>query len=596
MIRVADYIIERLYAQGVKHLFLVTGRGILFLSDAVARHKELMHVSVHHEQSAAFAAMAYAQYNKKIGACLVSTGCASTNAITGLLCAWQDDVPCVFISGQNKLAQTARFSGIPLRTFGQQETDIISIVKPLTKYATMVSDVNKIAYKIDKAFFMAQSARKGPVWIDVPLDIQNMRIDPENLERFRADEGQYTVAHSSEDIEYVVNAIKAANRPALLLGSGVRSAGAEPELKYFLEKCPMPVTFASSAVDVYGTRNTLSIGAVGSIGATRSGNMTVQNADLLIVLGCRLSPITTGEDYKKFAREAKIIIIDIDPVEHQKNTVEIDRLIVSDVKKFLTDLCKKSIGQTSTDWINKCLHWKQIFPKCEKKYKQSEKTDLHYLADCLSRLLPDNSVLVTDAGLEELIIPVTVDFGNGKRCLHPASQGAMGYALPAAIGGYFANEKEIIAVIGDGSIMMNLQELQTIRFHNIPIKILIINNNGYSVIRSRQKELFRTRTIGTDSGDGVSLPDFKKIAQCFDLPYFHIDRSASLFEKLLGIIEKEKGPLICEISAVDDQEYLHSAYAHTESRRIVSRPLEDQYPFMDRELFLSEMIISPIDQ
>lgn len=595
MIRVADYIIERLYSIDVKHIFLVTGRGILFLSDAVARHNDLIAISMHHEQAAAFAAMAYAQSNGKIGACLVSTGCAATNAITGLLCAWQDDVPCMFISGQNKLAQTIRFSGIPLRTFGQQEADIISVVDPLTKYATMISDAGKIAYEIDKAFFMAHSGRKGPVWIDVPLDIQNMRVDPEKLMRFEYFENTES-GPSDGDIDYVVDAFRNAQRPVALIGSGVRSAGAEPELSRFVEKYSIPVTFSNSAVDVYGTANNLSIGAVGSIGGTRAGNMALQNADLLIVLGSRLSPIVTGEEYEKFARAAKIIVVDIDEIEHSKGTVAIDRLIVSDVKQFLMALGEKGINASNAYWINKCLHWKQIFPKCEEKYKKSKKVDLHYLGDCLSELLPEEGILITDAGLEELIIPVTVDFDSGQRCVHPASQGAMGYALPAAIGAYYANGREITAVVGDGSIMMNLQELQTISFYKIPVKILIINNNCYSVIRTRQKELFRSRTIGTDPDNGISCPDFHKVATCFGLPYMEIDNTVELLKKLQTVIIKEKGPLLCEIKAVHDQEYLRSSYAHNKERKIVSRPLEDQAPFMDRNLFLSEMIIDPIDQ
>lgn len=594
MIRVADYIVERLYAEGAKHIFMVTGRGILFLSDAVARHKKLESISVHHEQAAAFAAMAYAQCNEKIGTCLVSTGCASTNTLTGLLCAWQDDVPCVFISGQNKLAETVRYSGIPLRTFGQQETDIISIVEPLTNYATMIADANKIAYEIDKAFFMAQSGRKGPVWLDVPLDIQNMRVEPGELERFEPRDNS-DFEPLAEDIKYVTEAFKNAERPALLIGSGIRSAGAVSTVEDFLNQYPTPVIFASSAVDAYGAGNELSIGAVGSLGATRAGNFTVQNADLLIVLGCRLSTVTTGEEYEKFARAAKVIVVDIDKVEHSKNTIKIERLVISDVKKFLSTLVKENVKATSDSWINKCLHWKQVFPKCEEKYKETGNVDLYYLGDCFSEILPDGSVLLTDAGLEELIIPSTVSFKKGQRCVHPASQGSMGYALPGAIGAYYAHGKNIIAVIGDGSIMMNLQELQTISFYRIPIKIFVINNNLYSVIRRRQIDLFRTRTIGTDPENGVSCPNFQKVAECFEISYIRIDDSSNLQQNLQSVIGKE-GPVLCEVMGVDDQEYICNSYSHNAERKVVRRPIEDQAPFMDRELFLSEMIIEPIDQ
>lgn len=593
MIRVADYIIERLYHEGVKHIFMVTGRGILFLSDAVARHKELKGISVHHEQAAAFAATAYAQCTEKIGACLVSTGCAGTNAITGLLCAWQDAIPCVFVSGQNKLQETERYSGIPLRTFGQQEADIIGIVEPLTKYATMITNSKQIVYEMDKALYLAKSGRKGPVWIDVPLDIQNMRIEPDELEHFQA-VVDFDFAPPAEDIAYVVTALQRAERPVLLLGSGVRSADAIPELEKFVKKYRMPVTYANSANDVYGASNQLSMGTVGSLGGTRAGNFAVQNSDLLLVLGCRLSPVTTGPDYENFARAAKVIVVDIDQVEHSKNTVKIDRLIISDVKKFLVSLIEKDVRSTSDEWQNKCLHWKQAFPLCEDKYKLTEKVDLYYLAECLSESLSDRAILLTDAGLEELIIPSAVSLRKGQRCIHPASQGAMGYALPGAVGAYFAYGYQTVAVIGDGSIMMNLQELQTIRYHHIPVKIIVVNNNAYAIIRKRQVELFRTRTIGTDPGNGVECPSFQKVAECFEIPYIRIENSTKLKSRIASVINMD-GPVLCEVLGLENQDYLRSSYAHNSKGRIIQRPIEDQAPFMDRGLFLSEMIIEPID-
>ena len=281
MIRVADYVIERLYDEGAKHVFMVTGRGLLFLSDAVARHKKIVNISVHHEQAGAFAAMAYAQANEKIGVCLVSTGCASTNAITGLLCAWQDQIPCVFISGQNKLSQTVRHTGVPIRTYGQQEMDIISVVESLTNYSTMITDPNDIRFEIEKALFMAQTGKKGPVWIDIPLDIQNMRIAPDDLKLFTEQKEQRSP--SNNDIEFVLESLKSAKRPVILIGSGIRASGGLVSFEDFIKRNPFPVTFSHSAVDSYGANNELSIGAVGSLGGTRAANFTIQNADLLIV-------------------------------------------------------------------------------------------------------------------------------------------------------------------------------------------------------------------------------------------------------------------------------------------------------------------------
>ena len=335
--RVADYIMNRLYKEGTEHIFMVTGRGALFLTDAVAGHKELTGVSVHHEQAAAYAAVAYSQYTDKPGACLVSTGCAGTNALTGVLNAWQDGIPCLFISGQNKMGETSRYTGIPLRTFGQQEADIIPIVDSITKYSVMITDPKKIVYEMEKALYLAQVGRKGPVWIDVPLDIQNMRINPEELEQFQVD-NRSSYDPLPEDIRYIVRALRRSKRPTILIGSGIRSSDAVQDLKFFISKYLIPLTYAGSAPDIYGIDNPLSIGSVGIMGCSRAGNFAVQNSDLLLVLGCRLSPMTTDSDCSKFAREAKVVVVDIDRVEHSKNIINIDRLIIADVKKFLTSL------------------------------------------------------------------------------------------------------------------------------------------------------------------------------------------------------------------------------------------------------------------
>lgn len=596
MLRVADYIFEKLHDQGVAHVFMVTGRGALFLSDAVARHKGLAGISVHHEQAAAYAAIAYSQYNDQIGACLVSTGCAGTNALTGVLSAWQDGIPCMFISGQNTLKETSRYTGIPLRTFGQQEADLIPIVESITKYAVMITDASKIVYEVEKALYLANSGRKGPVWIDVPLDIQNIRIEPDELEHFNPEEEEEEkVAPTPEDIDYVLHALSAAKRPVILIGSGVRSAHAVNLLKEFLENNPFPVVYSGSAPDTYGTEYPLSIGSIGMMGCSRAGNFTVQNADFLLVLGNRLSSMTTGTDYCKFARDAKTVVVDIDSVEHSKSSVEIDRLILADVNRFLFTLMQNLVTPANEEWKKQCLHWKEVFPKCEENFKGKETVDIYYLAERLSETLPEQSVFVSDSGLAELILPTNISFSKGTRCVHPASQGAMGFALPAAVGAYYSSKLPVIAAIGDGSIMMNLQELETIRYNKIPVKILVINNNAYAVIRKRQVDLFRRRTIGTDPANGISCPDFEKVANSFEIPYVSVDSPDYLQEKLTGLFEME-GPVLCEIISPEDQDYLTIAYAKTADGKVVQRPLEDQAPFLDREMFLTEMLIEPIDQ
>jgi acetolactate synthase-1/2/3 large subunit len=584
---------EALSNEGVKHIFMVTGRGVLYLSDAAAKSEKITTVSMHHEQACAYAAAAYSSYNDKLGACLVSTGCAGTNALTSVLCAWQDGVPMVVVSGQNTLKETSRFSGIPLRTWGQQEADIVSIAEHITKYAVMLTDVSRVVYEVEKALYLAQNGRKGPVWIDVPLDIQNMRIEPDEQEHFVPDNALPTA--SDEDTEYTAEAFNSAKRPVVLIGSGIRSANAIGELRNFVEKNNIPVVYSASAADTYGYDNGLCVGSVGMMACSRSGCFALQNADLVLVVGNRLSPMTTGPEYEKFAREAKIIVADIDSTEHSKNTVRIDKLIISDAKTFLSKMNGFVLSGDYGEWVRKCRHWKNIFPLCEDVHRTSDKVDLYRLAEALSASLPDNGVLLSDAGLEELILPSNVIFSGERRCIHPSSQGAMGYALPAAVGAYYSSHKPIIAVIGDGSVMMNLQELETISFNKLPIKILIVNNNVYSVIRKRQKDIFRTRTIGTDPENGVGTPDFGKVAECFGLKYVHITDSVDLECKLSAVFAEEQA-VICEIDGVEEQDYTSCSIARTASKRFVHRPLEDQAPFMDRELFLSEMIIEPIDQ
>lgn len=592
MQRVADYIIQRLVDEGIKHLPLITGRGILYLSDAVAKNPDIQAFPVHHEQAAAYAGIAYAQYNDHLGACLVSTGCASTNAMTGVLNAWQDGVPMFFLSGQNWLKETVGYTGKPIRTFGSQEANIIPVVSPITKYAEMVKDAQQIGVIMDKAIYYATHGVKGPVWVDVPVDVQNMRVEESDLERWSAPMEDNAI--KDDDVQRIVRALNEAERPVVLIGSGVRAADAVAEFKEWLEKISLPVVFSASAVDTYGTRNELSIGAVAAIGGTRAGNMAVQNADLVLSLGCRLSPMTTGSQYEKFAREAKVIVVDIDEKEHSKETVRIDTFIKADAKSAIEALLNSPLNVVKPEWVEKCKHWKQIFPKCEDVYRQSERADLHTIAAELSETLADDAVVLSDAGMEELIVPTVVSYGNAMRCLHPASQGCMGVALPAAMGAYLACGHPVTAVIGDGSVMMNIQELQTIAFNKLPIRIIIVNNGIYSVIRKRQKELFRTRTVGVDTTNGVSTPDFQKLADCFGLKYMRIEGTAGLKQGLIEL-QTVNEPIICEIMAVEEQEYLRTAAAFNSQRKFVQRPIEDLYPWMDRELFMREMIITPID-
>ena len=595
LMRVSDYIFQRLAQAGVNHVFQVTGRGALFLSDALAKSSQLVAVSLHHEQSCAFAAIAYAEKRRSLGVCLVSTGCASTNTMTGVLNAWQDGVPCFFLSGQNILRETTRYTGIPLRTYGQQEADIVELVSPITKYAHMLTSPKDIVKVMDKALLAAQTGRKGPVWLDVPLDLQSALIDPDTLSHAISEvaTNQPTVI---EDVERIANDLRQAKRPVILIGKGVRFANAEALLREFVETWKIPLTFAASAPDSYGAAHNLSIGSVGAMGCSRAGNFAVQNSDYVLVLGSRLTALTTGSDYSKFARFARVVVVDIAPIEHSKVGIRIDHLVAADLYAFLTAMVQQPSKPAPKDWIEKCLHWKGLFSGVEPSFDSSDVVDLYQLADRLSVLMPEETTLVTDSGLIEVILPTNIRFMDGIDCIHPASQGSMGFALPAAVGAQHATNAMVLAVIGDGSIMMNLQELESIRYQRLPIKVIVINNNVYSIIRRRQHDLFRKRTIGTDPANGVSCPDFAKVADCFGLHYQRIE-SVELLDAGLAALFAHKGPVLCEIMGRDNQDYIELGQARSKhDGRLTRRPLEDQTPFLQRDIFLREMLIEPIDQ
>lgn len=593
MERVADYVIRKVNEAGAGHIFLITGRGILYLTDAVAKNKNITPVSTFHEQGASYAAMAYASAKGGIGACLVSTGCAAANAVTAVLCAYQDNLPVVFISGNNPLKENTRHTGVQIRTYGSQEADIVSIVEPITKYAVMLDDPGRVVYEVEKALYLAQDGRKGPVWIDVPLDVQNMRIEEAGMEHFQRGECQYR--GNKEDIRFIAEELNHAQRPIILIGGGAR--GAEKEIKGITEKYSIPIVCSPAAADIFGTGNDLSVGTVGSLGGSRAGNFAIQNSDLVLAVGTKLCSQLTGTK-EKFAREAKIIVVDIDEREHTKDGVHIDKVVISDAKKVLQGLLKYDLNVHDSSWINKCFHWKDLFSieneEFVKELKAANKIDLYSLMDEISNILPEDSTIITDAGLEELIVPSAVRFKSGQRCLFPAAQGAMGYALPAIIGAYEAGRENICCIVGDGSIMMNLQELQIISALHIPVKILVINNNMYAVIRKRQTDLFRKRTIGNDPSDGVPRPDFKKIAGCFGFDYRLIEDRDALIHALPGLMDEK--PEIVEVVCETEQKYFHESYTLNENRKLVHRPIEDMSPFLPRDLISKEMVVAMMEE
>jgi acetolactate synthase I/II/III large subunit len=560
--RLADYVIKSFDKFGINQYFSLTGRGILYLTDALAASRNAKVLFMHHEQSCAYAACAYSDFTGKPCVSLVSTGCGSTNAISGVLNAWQDNLPVIFISGQNKLNETTQFRKLPLRTFGNQEANIVDIVKSITKYSVVVSNPNDISSVIEKAYQKAMSGRKGPVWIDIPIDIQNQYVDLMDVEDYI---NQIDYEISNEQLLELQELFYQSMKPLLMIGSGIRDAQLIEEFNLWINDNRLPTVFSSSAVDIIDSDNQLSIGSVGMLGGSASGNISVQEADLVLVLGSRLSSVTTGENSLDFARNARVVVVDIDQLEHTKNNRTIDLFINADLKEFFGKIRDNLVINVSSEWVGYLTHIKKRFDMVD-LFWSVDNLDLHYVSRFLSRLSKENEHFVVDSGLNEIILPATGVFNSNKRCIHPYSQGSMGYALPAAIGLHIASKNRVYAMIGDGSIMLNLQELETISKGDYPIVIYLINNNNYSIIRTRQKDLFRNRTIGTDNSNGVTTPDFSKIAEAFDIRY-HSVKSHNELENI-DLFLNQTGPILIEIFTDNEQRYLKPGILKLDSGKI----------------------------
>jgi acetolactate synthase-1/2/3 large subunit len=496
----------------------------------------------------------------------------------------------VFISGQQNYQLTTKYAGIPLRQVGVQEADTEKLVKPLTKFAVTVESAERIAYYMDKALFFAQEGRRGPVWVDVPLNIQNAMVDETKLERFTEKEKVFTA--SDEDILYIKNALGNAKRPMILAGHGVRSAGAIDELKKFVESTHIPVAFTRFSCDMLPYDDPYHMGVVGSGGASRFGNFSIQNSDLVLSIGCRLSVETVGSEFDQFAREAKILVVDIDEVEHSKKGVKIDRFIHADAKDVLTKLEKTDIVRCSEEWLEKCHHWKEVF-EYNKPFTPG-RLDLRLSMIKISEHLPDGSIVISDAGLTGASVAASTHANATQRIIPSYAQGEMGYSLPGACGVAAETDNTVVAYTGDGSFMMNLQELQTVVRNNYNIKIMIMNNNGYSGVRHDQMVRFRGKTIGTNPGNGIDFPDYGKIAEAFGINYLRINSEEEFDEKIKKVFA-DKSPFICEIMIDPDQYDLHNGLVTYGKRKFGIRPIEDQAPFIDRDLFFKEMIVKPLE-
>ena len=588
MVRVADYVAKFLESRGIKHVFTVTGGGAMFLNDGLAKNTNIKGIFNHHEQACAMAAVGYSKVNNKIAVVMPTTGCGGTNTITGLLDAWQDSNKVVFISGNVNKKETTYCSDIPLRKFGVQEANIVDIVKPITKYATMITDKNSIAYHLEKAFYLCESGRPGPVWIDIPLDIQGSYIDITELEHF------FNVEEKS-NIDYSIfeQYLKEAKRPIVVAGYGIHLANAKDEFIKFIEKYNLPVTFTYLTIDLLPSNHPLYVGRLGTKG-DRAGNFAVQNSDLVISLGSSLSVSVTGFRYETFAREAKKFIVDIDENEHRKNTIHVDHILKANVKDFLKD-CNIEY-KTNQSWINKCVSWRDKWPVFNEIYKNTDKgINIYYFLNELSKKNKLDSITVSDAGSAYYTTSQALQIHQLQRYITSGAQADMGFTLPASIGVAVAsNNKNIIGITGDGSFQMNIQELQTIVNFNLPIKIFVLNNGGYLSIRNTMDKFFESRYYGTDPKSGLTFPEIEKIAYAYGLPYYKLETSDDLDNKLEEILSKE-GYTLIEVVCPFKQDIVPSSSAKQNSEgKIVSQPLENMFPFLSEEEFNNEMIIKPI--
>lgn len=603
--RVADYVMGFFRGSlGADTVFLISGGGIMHLTDALGRNRRLRYICCHNEQAVTMAADGYAKISGGFGTALLTTGPGTTNAITGVVGAWQDSSRVFVVSGQSKFSQTIHKSGLKgLRQFGVQEADILPMVKSVTKYCAMVEKPEDIRYHLEKAMFLASYGRPGPVWIDVPLDVQGAVIKPGDLRAFDpAKEGFNAPAPSpsATDLTAARKSLAGASRPVIIAGQGVRLAGAAGLLVKFAEKHDIPVVTPRLGIDLMPTVHPLYVGRPG-IKGDRAANFAVQNSDFLLCVGTRLSINLTGHEYSKFARGARVFVVDVDPVEHAKQTVRIDRLINSDAAKFLRAMLvrfkKGATGREWPAWAGRCREWKSRYPVVLSEYRRPEgAVNTYYFAEVLSQLSSGRDAIVIDSGSSSYVMSQAVSIKSGQRYIASGGLGAMGYAVPAAIGASVAlGGGRVLCVTGDGSMHMNIQELETISYSKLPVKIFIFNNGAYASIKTTQKKFFQGRFVGVDSHSGVSLPEWKKAAALYRMKWLRIDNSASMASRIKAALTA-KGPVLCEVICSADQAIIPTVYSiKRPDGKIVSRPLEDMFPFLDREEFRAQMIVAPAE-
>ncbi len=587
--KVSDYVAEFIVKLGVKDIFLISGGGMMHLLDSVGNNDNLNLVCNLNEQASSICADSYAQYTNNIGVCMLTTGPGGTNAITGIAASYLDSVPVLAISGQCKTADFASLRNV--RQFGAQEVDIVSIVKPITKYAVKITKNEEIRYHLEKAVYLATTGRKGPVWLDIPLDIQAAQIEPEKLEGFNPPKEDLETIKEGlvPSIERIYELLMHAKRPVLLVGGGVVSAGAQEEIKRLVKKLKIPVLATWRAKDLFAEDNGLYFGAPG-IPTTRYSNYVLQNSDLLIIIGTRLNPALTAYDEPHFGFQAKKVIVDIDENEIIKLNMVFEEKICIDAKVFLNEMLKIENQYTLpkySEWIAFCNKMKVKYPIISEKQPIDNHglTDGYYFMDKLSRYCNENDVIIgSSSGRTCGISHMAFEVKKGQRFISSMGLGSMGFVVPSAIASCLASgKKRTIALEGDGSLQHNIQELQLIKNYSLPIKLFILSNSGYASIYMMQKNNFENRFAACNEHTCVAFPNIQDIAKVYDLQYYCIEKNEQVEEVLKRAMSDSK-PVLCEIKAsIYFDEIPKSMTVVHPNGTFSSSKLENLYPFLSEE-------------
>lgn len=607
-IRLADYVADFLVSHGVTDVFSVVGGGAMHLNDALGHREDLKVTYNHHEQACAIAAEAYARLDNRIAAVCVTTGPGGTNALTGVVGGWLDSIPMFIISGQVRYDTTVRyalqFTGTPLRAMGDQEYDIVKSVEPMTKYATMIEDPKQIRYVLEKGWHLATTGRPGPVWIDIPVNFQGGYIETDELKGYdpAEDDEKLPPAVDEKTIQVILEKIRNAKRPVFHAGYGIRLSGAYHVFRSVAEKLNIPIVTYWNAVDLIEDEHPLYCGRAGNMG-DRPGNWAIQNADLILAVGTRISIRQVGYNWQTWARAAEVIMVDIDQAELKKPTLHVEMPVWADAKDFLTKLDAAAVALVHKGdfWKETCQRWKKEYPVVQlRQWEENGSTaNVYAFVRYLSSCLPENSLTAVSNGACCVVGNQAYVIQKGSRMANNSAIASMGYGLPASIGTCIGGgRRNTICLEGDGSIMMNLQELQTIITNHLPIKIFLINNNGYHSIRITQTNLFSEHSkigIGPESGD-LSFPEFKKIAGAFGYPYFCAHSNAEM-KAVVDEVLKLDGPVFCEIFTDTKQVWEpKSSTKKLADGTLVSPPLEDLAPFLPREELEKQMFIPMIDE